>query len=458
MKPVKGYGIVGLEKRYGNIEKLNEAWGTNVWSQHYEAFHQVPQPFKTPAGHSPSLSTAYRIFSRDCVVEFVHEQVDIIRSHSCLPITHNSSPNHYIDNEKIFNNLDFASFDYYSTSAGYNEILTCLDIYKSLKPEVPFYVMETSPSFSGNSYGYQTIHNNGFIAAEAAAAYAKGAKGFCYWLWRQQRSGIEQTHGSILNSWGMPSVGFDNVVKAGMLKNKLEQVLGKTEPLQAELGVSYSDRARTFFLTEPMEDYTSSYVKAMMEWHEMILKTGINCDFIFENNSFEGYRILMTPFMPYVSEEYMARAIDFVEKGGVWVVGPVTGVRTCEQTINVDHALGKLEEIGGVKVVYHYPMTRSNTIGKAFGVAASISLAHAPSTGVSGRRELARSDPAAGDGPRGAQAKPLLRRGQTLVPWARRTGRRRPRVGVRPLMFRDTSVAVRRGSTRRSAGPIFSRR
>ncbi len=363
-----------LQKKYGTIDILNHAWGTHVWSQHYESFEQVPQPLKTPVGHSPSILTAYRQFSRDKVTEFAKEQISIIRKYSALPITHNSSPNHYIDNQDIYEDLDFVSFDYYCTSNNYHEILTCMDSFKSLKSDVPFWVMETSPCFCGCSFGYQPIHKDGFIKAEAAAAYALGAAGFCYWLWRQQSSGIEQTHGAILNSWGAPSVGFKNVVEVGQLRGKLEKAFMNTEPMQAELAVTYSDRARAFFLSEPLEQGTTNYVEVMQKWYKMILDTGIHRDFIFENNNLEGYKLLMTPFMPYVSEEYMDSAISFVEAGGTWIVGPLTGIRTKEQTINKDHALGRLEELVGVTTVYHYPVTNSGTVGNAYGVKAELAF------------------------------------------------------------------------------------
>lgn len=363
-----------LEKKYVTVDRLNSAWGTHIWSQYYEAFEQVPQPLKTPAAHNPSLLTAYRQFSRDKVTEFANEQVSIIRKYSTLPITHNSSPNHYIDNQKIFEGLDFASFDYYCTSTNYHEILTCMDTFKSLKSEVPFWVMETSPCFCGCSNGYQTIHNNGFIRAEAAAAYALGAGGFCYWLWRQPSSGSEQTHGSILSSWGAPSVGFKNVEEVGQLKGKLEKAFQNTEPAKAELAVTYSDRARAFFLSEPLEQGSTNYVYVMQKWYKMLLGTGIHRDFIFEDHSLDGYKVLMTPFMPYVSEKYSDYAIRFVEAGGTWIIGPLTGIRTEEHTINIDHALGRLEELAGVTAVYHYPVTGSGAIGNAFGIKANLSL------------------------------------------------------------------------------------
>ena len=363
-----------LQKKYGAIDVLNEKWGTRIWSQSYEAFDQVPQPFETPAGHNPSLLTAYRSFSRDLAAEFLTEQAEIIKKHSQYPITHNSSLNHFIDNEKSFKSLDFVSFDHYSTSDEYPKMLSWMDAFKTLKSTHPFWIMETAPTYGGSIKGHQTIHQNGYIKAEAAAAYALGAEGFCYWLWRQHRSGFEQTHGHVISSWGKPGVGYKNVVETGILKEKLEEVLSNTQPLQGELAMTYSDRARAFFMAEPMEKDGFDYVGRMMNWYSMILSMGIHRDIIFEHHSFEGYKVLMTPFMPYLSEKYLDRAKKFVEKGGIWIVGPLTGTRTQEHTIHTDHALGHFEQIAGVKTVYHYPVTGSGAVGHAFGIKAPLSL------------------------------------------------------------------------------------
>lgn len=363
-----------LEKRYENIETLNSEWGTHIWSQYYESFDQVPQPFKTPMGHNPSLVTAYHRFSRDLAADFLQEQAEIIRKHSNLPITHNSSLNHFIDNEKCFAPLDFAAFDHYSTSAEYQQMLFWLDTFKTLKGDVPFWVMETAPTFSGSIYGHHTIHKNGYIMAEAAAAYALGAEGFNYWLWRQHRTGVEFTHGHVISSWGKPGVGYKNVVETGILKNKLEKAFANTKPAKAEIAVTYSDMARSFFMVEPFESGGIDYTFEMKKWYERIMKMGYHRDFIFESHTFNGYKILMTPFMSHLSKAYMERAKAFVEDGGIWIVGPLTGIRTGEHTLHTDHALGALEAFAGVKTVFHYPMTGSGAVGEAFDIQAPLSL------------------------------------------------------------------------------------
>lgn len=61
----KGLWHIWLQQRYSSIEKLNEAWGTAVWSQTYQRFDQVPQPGPAPFLHNSSLRTMYRLFSME---------------------------------------------------------------------------------------------------------------------------------------------------------------------------------------------------------------------------------------------------------------------------------------------------------------------------------------------------------------------------------------------------------
>jgi len=103
-----------LEDRYGTVERLNAAWGTDVWSETYRSFDQIPQPLPTPSLHHASLHTAYRLFSRAKAVEFQHEQVEIIRRYSDAFVTHNGHRWFHLDNEAFFRELDFPSFDVYA--------------------------------------------------------------------------------------------------------------------------------------------------------------------------------------------------------------------------------------------------------------------------------------------------------------------------------------------------------
>lgn len=361
-----------LKERYGTIERLNDAWGTQIWSEYYHSFEQVPQPGPAPFLHNSSLKTMYQLFSMEKIAEFSDEQAAIIRKYSKAPITHNSSIAFHVDNERLFRNLDFASFDTYANFNNTPAYLINCDIFRNFKKGRPFWIMETSPSFSASLESYALPHPNGYLKAEAVAAYALGAEAFCYWLWRQQRAGCEQPHGSVISAWGKPTVGYANVLEVEQARRQLEPVLTPTEASQAEVAITYSDRAKAFLKTEPHRKL--NHRGLVTSFYEHFLAMGIHRDFIPEGAELDGYKLLFTPFLHYLSAEYIDRACRFVEQGGIWIAGPLTGGRTEHHTVHTDAALGELERRAGVETLFTYPMDGSGTIGEAFGTEAPLSL------------------------------------------------------------------------------------
>ncbi len=361
-----------LEARYETVEKLNEAWGTQIWSEYYHSFEQVPQPGPVPFLHNSSLSTMYQLFSMEKIAQFSDEQAAIIRQFSDAPITHNSSVAFSVDNERLFRELDFASFDTYATYDHPANYLLNNDLWRNFKRGRDYWIMETSPSHAASLASYAKPHPNGYLKAEAVAAYALGAEAFCYWLWRQQRAGCEQPHGSVISTWGKPTVGFPNVLEVEQARKEIEATILATRPTQAEVAMTYSDRSKTFLKTEPHQKL--NHRGLVTSFYERILHLGLHRDIIPEGAELDGYKLLFTPFLPYISEDLMKRASAFVAQGGVWVVGPLSGGRTEEHTMHTHAALGDLEHLAGVETVYTFPMDGSGSIGSAFDVAAPLSL------------------------------------------------------------------------------------
>lgn len=361
-----------LKNRYKTVENLNDAWGTKIWSEYYHSFDQVPQPESAPFLHNSSLSTMYQIFSMEKIAEFSDEQAEIIRKYSCAPITHNSSVFFSVDNERLFKNLDFASFDTYATIDYVENYFINNDLWRNFKKGRNYWVMETSPSHAASLESYSSPHPNGYLKAEAVAAYALGAEAFCYWLWRQQRAGCEQPHGSVISSWGKPTVGYANVIEVEEMRKEIEQIIIATRPAQAELAITYSDRGKAFLKTEPHRDL--NHRTLITDFYKRILSMGIHRDVIPEGASLDGYKLLFTPFIQFLSTEYITRAKQFVENGGIWIAGPLTGGRTENHTVHTDRALGELEKLACVEVLYTYPMDGTGTIGRAFDISAPLGL------------------------------------------------------------------------------------
>ncbi len=58
-----------LRDRYGSIERLNEGWGTDFWSQRYSAFEEILPPRRTPTWPNPTQQLDFMRFSSDTLLE-----------------------------------------------------------------------------------------------------------------------------------------------------------------------------------------------------------------------------------------------------------------------------------------------------------------------------------------------------------------------------------------------------
>ncbi len=376
-----------LEKTYGTIDALNMAWGTGVWSQTYERFDQVPAPLATPAGQNVSLVTAYRRFQQTEAAGFISRQAALLRMHTDMPVTLNSSLNHFLDHPATFRDLDFAAFDHYSHSSEPHRMRFFMDIFKTLKPNRPWWVMETAPSYCGNWLGHMPLHGAGYLATEAAQAWAMGAQTFSLWLWRQQRSGSEIEHGSILQAWGTPSPGFHELRRTADLLERLSPILDASEPVRSDIALMWSDRARSFFRTEPLEGGCGEYGENIGHWHKVLFEAGWPVDGVFPEDPLENHAVLLTPCLPDVPEVLIRNATQMMERGGTWICGPLSGFRTAEHTVPTGHALGLFGETFQVPDMTIVPLTGSGTNGAAMDMIAELGWfsALAVSEGEKGR-------------------------------------------------------------------------
>jgi beta-galactosidase len=142
--------------------------------------------------------------------------------------------------------------------------------------------------------------------------------------------------------------------------------------VQAEVAITYSDRTKAYLATEPHRKL--SYRSLLGDYYKRVPDMGIHRDLLPEGGELSGYKLLFTPFVHYLSPEYMQKALSFAEAGGIWIAGPLSGGRTADHALHTDAALGGLERIAGVNTRYVYPMEGTGSIGEAFGLFAPLSL------------------------------------------------------------------------------------
>ena len=352
-----------LRERYGTVEELNRRWATAVWSETYGAFEEVPMLGKTPFGcwtgqsvgtHNDSLATDWGDFLSRTVSDFAAAQAKVIRAHSVAPIVHNAIAPNRVLTEDIFAGLDLAAADIYRpveriwTAAEHLDLLRCRKRAGDGTPR-PFLIAETSCGQSGNS----TTHPKGFLAAEAAMMLALGGRAFSYWLWRQQRSGIETTHGSVITSWGTPSFSWDEVVKTGELIAELEPFLTELPPASADLAIFRTRRSQCFWFRTKQHGNLHRVGELLhSEIYRPLLERGIWRDYCCQDDDPSRYQVILSPFQALMSDDFVRKMEAWAQAGGIWVVGPMSGFRTDDATVPTDAGLGRLDALAGMRTLW----------------------------------------------------------------------------------------------------------
>ena len=323
-----------LASKYKTIENLNNSWCTGVWSHRFNNFNQVPTPERTTCCHSPSLLTNYRLFTREKMTEFMKMQVDIIKKWSALPITHNSAVYFDVDNNEMIKALDFASFDDYPLESNYRQLIFDFDRFRCLDKNGRFMCMETSPGYNGEIRQNAVAHRHGFVPSEVSSALIHGSMGFSFWHFRQHRSGCEFPHGSMLNACGQPTACYKDVLTASNLIQKHIESVKKTELKAAEIAIHYCDKARAFMMTEHYN--LMDYNNLLRRFYDILLDNGYSRDILPMGRSCEQYKLVFTPFAYYIEDNEINNMLNYVLKGGVWVVGPMTAIRTKDHNARTD--------------------------------------------------------------------------------------------------------------------------
>ena len=361
-----------LEKRYGTIEALNEAWGTVFWSQTYDSFEQVPTPRKTPTTHNPSLLLNWKRFCSDLVVDFCSMQADILRSiapHQKL--THNLMGFYdKTDYYRLAQKLDFAANDqyplgYYLVSAGQSaaEIAACMDMTRSTKHQ-NFWMMELQSGPTGGS----TIGANpkpGQNLLWTAQCVAHGADTIVYFRWRTCLFGTEQFWHGILPHQGVPKRRYYEIQDTiRRLTPVMRDCCGVPVKTEAAILFSYEeDWAITLQPQHPDLTYTGEILRYYQEFY----KRGIPVEFVSEEADFSDYKVLVAPLL-YLSDAAAEKKLaDFVRQGGTLVLTMRTGVMNRDNVCMSELPLpGALGEIAGVEVD-EYDSLLGRTVRLAYG-------------------------------------------------------------------------------------------
>jgi len=108
---------------------------------------------------------------------------------------------------------------------------------------------------------------------------------------------------------------------------------------QPEVALTYGIPAQWMFEATPTAA-GFNYDEAISGYHRTLLESGTVPDVIMSGADLSHYRVIFSPYTPVLDDATRRRFQDFVERGGTWVLGPLSAHRTGEATAKRDACYG----------------------------------------------------------------------------------------------------------------------
>lgn len=322
-----------LREKYGTLEKLNEAYGNNVWSGEYSSWEQIKPPYGSypHAWLNPAFMLDFNRYASDSVIQFSDRQKEIIRcNHPGVQITTNTwfcenMPDFY----KEFADLDFVSYDNYPTSRIPDNTEECythafhLDLMRGIKRR-KFWIMEELSGGMGCWSPMSRMPSPGMIKGYSLQAFAHGADTVVHFRWRSAVSGAEMFWHGLIDHSNVPGRRFEEFADLCKAAKELEAV--QNTQVRSDVAILYSADNEWAFKIQPQTGGMYYYEQIQL-LHAAFTKYGLNVDIIGEHAELSSYKIVVAPEM-YITRAGVAEHLyEFTEKGGTVIVTNRSGVK-----------------------------------------------------------------------------------------------------------------------------------
>jgi beta-galactosidase len=362
-----------LRSRYGELGRLNEAWGGAVWSQDYTSWDQVQPPRTAPTFANPAQQLDFARFSSgELLACYRAERAAIARSGGPdTPVTTNfMGLFRPLDQFRWAAELDVVSVDSYPDPADAESHLlsamTC-DLTRSVGGGRPWVLMEQAP----NAVNWRAVNvpkAPGQYRAISLQAVARGGDAILSFQWRAAATGAEKFHSGMLPHAGTDSRVWREVTGLGADLGRLAPVAGRPVPAEVALLLDWESWWALELDSHPSRLHL---VELLREFYRPLFEAGVNADFAHPESDLSPYRLVLVPALYLVSDAGAENVGRFAADGGTVLISFFSGIVDPHDRIRLGGYPAPWRELLGLRVEEFAPLPEG-TVVRLDGAAAAV--------------------------------------------------------------------------------------
>ncbi|WP_410791696.1 beta-galactosidase [Kribbella sp. C-35] len=345
-----------LQERYGDLDRLNEAWTTAFWSQGYADWTDIEPPRKTQYLVNPTQFLDYRRFWSDELLAAFLEQKAELRTFSELPITTNFvfGPWVPVNHAQWAAAVDVVAIDNYPDATGAEEQTAfAADLARSWARGGSWLLMEQAAGTLIDGRRLQA-KEPGRMARHSLSHIARGSQGALFFQWRASRGGSEMYHSAMVPHAGPDSRTFREVAELGAVLPQLAEVA--ESKVEAEVAILWDAECWWAMQGTHLPSSALDYLTATRSAHRHFWRAGVTVDFASPTADLSSYTTVVVPSLYLVSDEAAAALTAYVDGGGQLVVGYFSGIVDPDLRVRLGGYPGTFTELLGVRVEEFHPL------------------------------------------------------------------------------------------------------
>jgi beta-galactosidase len=368
---------VWLEERYGDIDTLNAAWGTEFWGHRLGSFAEIEPPRFSSTSHNPGLALDFARFGSDALLAHYEAERAVLREVTPhLPVTTNfmvmNNPG-ADDYARWAEEVDIVANDHYTIGSDplrHRELSFSADRVRGMAAGRPWLLMEHSTS-AVNWQSVNRAKSPGEMTRNSLAHVARGADGVLFFQWRASTAGAEQFHSGMVPHAGPETRQFREVVELGATLRALAPVQGSIVP-RARVAILFDTEAAWAYAAARTPSDLVRIIDLPRAVHDVLTTHHIAVDVIRPCADLTGYDMVVVPTLYLARDADAAALAAHVASGAHVIVSYLSGIVDEHNRVRPGGYPGAYRELLGVRAEEFVPLFADETLALDDGSTASL--------------------------------------------------------------------------------------